>query len=36
MRLANTFAGSGKARRPKPNQFEIFVEGCKGPADAAA
>jgi hypothetical protein len=27
MRLANTFAGSGKARKPKPNQFEIFVEG---------
>lgn len=29
MRLANTFAGSGKARKPKPNQFEIFVEGRK-------
>jgi hypothetical protein len=28
MRLANTFAGSGKARKPKPSQFEIFVEGC--------
>lgn len=27
MRLANTFAGSGKPRRPKPSQFEIFVEG---------
>lgn len=27
MRLANTFAGSGKPRKPKPNQFEIFVEG---------
>jgi SAM-dependent methyltransferase len=27
MRLANTFAGSGKARKPKPSQFEIFVEG---------
>jgi SAM-dependent methyltransferase len=36
MRLANTFAGSGKARKPKPNQFEIFVEGRKGPADQAA
>lgn len=29
MRLANTFAGSGKARKPKPNQFEIFIEGRK-------
>jgi SAM-dependent methyltransferase len=29
MRLANTFAGSGKPRKPKPNQFEIFVEGRK-------
>ena len=29
MRLANTFAGSGKPRTPKPNQFEIFVEGRK-------
>lgn len=36
MRLANTFAGSGKARKPKPSQFEIFVEGRKGPADQAA
>lgn len=27
MRLANTFAGSGKARKPKPSQFEVFVEG---------
>jgi len=27
MRLANTFSGSGKPRKPKPNQFEIFVEG---------
>ncbi len=36
MRLANTFAGSGKARKPKPSQFEIFVEGRKGPPDAAA
>lgn len=32
MRLANTFAGSGKARKPKPSQFEIFVEGRKQPA----
>jgi SAM-dependent methyltransferase len=32
MRLASTYAGSGKARRPKPNQFEIFVEGRKGEA----
>jgi len=30
MRLANTFSGSGKPRNPKPNQFEIFVEGRKG------
>jgi SAM-dependent methyltransferase len=29
MRLANTFSGSGKPRRPKPNQFEVFVEGRK-------
>jgi SAM-dependent methyltransferase len=29
MRLANTFAGSGKPRKPKPNQFEVFVEGRK-------
>jgi SAM-dependent methyltransferase len=29
MRLANTFSGSGKARKPKPSQFEIFVEGRK-------
>ncbi len=27
MRLANTFAGSGKPRKPKTSQFEIFVEG---------
>jgi SAM-dependent methyltransferase len=27
MRLANTFAGSGKPRKPKHSQFEIFVEG---------
>lgn len=27
MRLANTFSGSGRPRKPKPNQFEIFVEG---------
>lgn len=27
MRLANSFAGSGKPRKPKPSQFEIFVEG---------
>jgi SAM-dependent methyltransferase len=27
MRLANTFAGSGKPRAPKPTQYEIFVEG---------
>ena len=29
IRLANTFAGSGKPRKPKPSQFEIFVEGRK-------
>lgn len=29
MRLANTFSGSGKPRKPKPSQFEIFVEGRK-------
>ena len=29
MRLANTFAGSGKPRKPKASQFEIFVEGRK-------
>lgn len=29
MRLARTFAGSGKPRKPKPSQFEIFVEGRK-------
>ena len=29
MRLANTFNGSGKPRKPKPNQFEIFAEGRK-------
>jgi SAM-dependent methyltransferase len=29
MRLANTFAGSGKPRKPKPSQFEIFAEGRK-------
>jgi len=27
MRLANTFAGSGKPRKPKESQFEIFAEG---------
>lgn len=27
MRLANTYAGSGKPRKPKPSQYEIFVEG---------
>jgi SAM-dependent methyltransferase len=27
MRLANTFSGSGKPRRPKDSQYEIFVEG---------
>lgn len=27
MRLANTFSGSGKPRKPKTSQFEIFVEG---------
>jgi len=36
MRLANTYAGSGKPRKPKPSQFEIFVEGRKGPRDEAA
>ena len=36
MRLANTFAGSGKPRVPKPSQFEIFVEGRKAPADTPA
>jgi SAM-dependent methyltransferase len=30
MRLANTYAGSGKPRVPKPSQYEIFVEGRKG------
>jgi SAM-dependent methyltransferase len=34
MRLANTFSGSGKPRKPKPSQFEIFVEGRKGEAAA--
>lgn len=29
MRLANAFAGSGKPRKPKPSQFEVFVEGRK-------
>lgn len=29
MRLANVFRGSGKARLPRDNQFEIFVEGRK-------
>jgi SAM-dependent methyltransferase len=29
MRLANTFAGSGRPRKPKPSQYEIFVEGRK-------
>ncbi len=29
MRLANTFSGSGKPRKPKPNQFEVFIEGRK-------
>lgn len=29
MRLANTFSGSGKPRKPKPSQFEVFVEGRK-------
>jgi SAM-dependent methyltransferase len=29
MRLANAFASSGKPRKPKPGQFEIFVEGRK-------
>jgi SAM-dependent methyltransferase len=36
MRLANTFAGSGKPRKPKPSQFEIFVEGRKDGKAAAA
>jgi SAM-dependent methyltransferase len=36
MRLANTYAGSGKPRKPKPSQFEIFVEGRKGSVAAAA
>jgi len=27
MRLANTFSGSGKPRKPKDSQYEIFVEG---------
>lgn len=31
MQLANTFAGSGKPRKPKDSQFEIFVEGRKKP-----
>ncbi|HKB52263.1 MAG TPA: class I SAM-dependent methyltransferase [Solirubrobacterales bacterium] len=31
MRLANTFAGSGKPRKPKDSQYEIFVEGRKSP-----
>jgi SAM-dependent methyltransferase len=31
MRLANVFRGSGKARMPRDNQYEIFVEGRKGP-----
>lgn len=29
MRLANVFRGSGKARMPRDNQFEIFAEGRK-------
>lgn len=29
MRLANVFRGSGKARMPRDNQFEVFVEGRK-------
>jgi SAM-dependent methyltransferase len=29
MRLANVFRGSGKARMPRDNQYEIFVEGRK-------
>lgn len=29
MRLANTYSGGGKPRKPKPSQFEIFVEGRK-------
>lgn len=31
MRLAGTYAGSGKPRKPKDSQYEIFVEGRKGP-----
>lgn len=31
MRLANTYAGSGKARKPKDSQYEIFIEGRKLP-----
>jgi SAM-dependent methyltransferase len=31
MRLANTFSGSGKPRKPKASQYEIFVEGRKEP-----
>jgi SAM-dependent methyltransferase len=27
MRLANMFSGSGKARMPRDNQYEVFVEG---------
>lgn len=30
MRLANVYRGSGKARMPRDNQFEIFAEGRKG------
>jgi len=29
MRLANVYRGSGKARMPRDNQFEIFAEGRK-------
>lgn len=29
MRLANVYRGSGKARKPRDNQFEIFPEGRK-------
>jgi SAM-dependent methyltransferase len=29
MTLANAYRGSGKARKPRDNQFEIFVEGRK-------
>jgi SAM-dependent methyltransferase len=29
MRLANVFRGSGKARMPRDNQYEIFAEGRK-------